>query len=274
MRCHALLLVGSLLLAGCFADPDRADEAAADDDDGGSTAASGVTTPGASSTTSSTSQGESTSDDPAASADASSGQSTATIGGTSSTSDDDSETTTEVEPNVLAELYDVSCEMVWESASAFDELMPAACDRGPQQENIDGGARLLPMFLSPDLGEQSNVLIIEPFPDTDGFTQGSLLLGPAIMNANAPQLRAEVEAVNLMGSGVGVDLTLQVRLFKPDSPPMTLVDEFLLEGDRLSIDVPLENLGPGDELSFVLLGSRYSAEEGIALYQAEIVDLG
>lgn len=189
-------------------------------------------------------------------------------------SEESSSTTSGTEPEALAELYDVTCDMLWESASASIGLGPSTCDRGPLEQNVNGGARLLPSFLSSEIGREANVVVVEPFPDLQGFTQGSLLLTDDVLGASAPRLRATLEGVNLMGTGVGVDLTFQILLYAANGASETLVDELLSEGDVVGIDVELSDLGPGSELVFVVFADAYAAEEGVALYGAEIVEGG
>ena len=261
----------SLFLGACFAEPQRVDESEPEDDDttGGTTSAASASSTTASSAATSTS---SAATGPASSAaEADSGGSDSTDSSTTF-GEESGATTLGKEPDALARLYEASCDILWESASQSVGLGPAACDRGPLEQNVTGGARLLPMFMSPELGHENDVVVVEPYPDSQGFTQGSLLLTDAVLGASAPTFRATLEGVNLMGTGVGVDLAFQILLFRGNGAGETLVDELITEGDVIDVEVELPDVVPGSELVFIVLADIYAAEEGVALYGAEIVE--
>lgn len=260
-----LILATALCSTACFAEPPSSSSS-------GDGSTSGSTTNGSAGDTE-----EDDDDDDAASSgggsSSSGGFGTATFGSSSSTGEG-FEDTDDPEPEVVFDLYEDCTLGVWETFDV-DALVETTCENNPADAHAQGGGWRYEMFDSPAFGMVEKALVIRPQPGTGGLTGAAFNSGRLGFAMPGARLKLRYEFVNTQSPvGDAGTMTFQIRRLPPDSMPgggATLFEELMLEGASGVVDVSIDIAGPLDELVFIVLGDTPVTDQGVALYEPEIV---
>ena len=260
------LLATPLFLGGCFSDPPSS-----------SSASDGSTTddvPGSTSSTSASSTGVGSTTDDATSASDSTGEDSTTEGAGDETEADTTSTT------MGATEFDLFMDCNVGSWRAEDEgsTVEVHCDNTPRDENTSGGVWQFPMLDTTAFGDAMNALVLRPYPSDNGALHGVFHAGRAGF-ADGGHLQFDWEVVNTILEDE-VSRT-QFRVFiQPGAEganPILVIEEAgpagsgLLVGASGTVDIPLELMGPGDDLVFSVTSTAHVSGRGFALLDARIV---
>ncbi len=260
------VLTWALCTTACFTEPPSSTSSS-----GGSTsAASTGTTTGEDDDDGETSASESSEEG----STTTSGFGTASLGSSSSTGVDTLDTD-EPAPEVLLDLYEDCDAGTWQTFARA--LVATSCDFTPRDEHQLGGGWRFETYDSPQFGPVEKALIIRPHPGTGGLTDASFNSGRLRFDVPGSRLRLRYEFVNTTSPGTGLGImSFQIRRIPPGSGKAgnngtTLVEELAANGGFGVVDIPLDIMGPLDDLVFIVIGKESVAGQGIALYEPEIV---
>lgn len=269
----------SLLLAtplGCFSEPPEGSN------ESGSSSSSGAATAEASGeATVDTATSEASSSGPSETESGTRETSTSTTGprGSSSSTSAGPSETTDTSDGALLDIYDDCILGDWQSSDGVQDPAPVTCVNGPKATNNVGGAWRYPMYLSPEFGMQTNVLVLRPFPNSDGSVSVSFNAGKDGFDESA-RLVFDYEFVNTDGNDEISAMGFQAFLAAGDGSQVDFVQDFGPDGVGFpvghhgTVDVDTGVMGGGDELVFFMLSNVYIEGQGVALYNARIVTEG
>jgi len=267
MRCRLSLSLLLVAPTGCFSEPPGTSSSSGDS---GSTSAPGTTERGDTSGTSGTSETE---DDTSATTSAGTTSVGATTDVTTGSTTTGFSETEGVEVEVLFDFYARSCDGTWETMP----IGPGAqspCALTPVQANTQGGVWKYPQFSTPQFRDESEVLILRPFPEDGGSVLGSFSAA-GLPTGEGATLALGWEFVNTAGPENASLMTFQLRVGRPAGSGATLVNttaEALGESGTVNMQMSDLVMGPMDTLEFSVMSETYVEGQGVALYSAVIYE--
>lgn len=266
MRCRLGL---SLLLAAplaCFSEPPGSPSASS-----GSTSAAGTEQGGDSSGSSETSESEGNTSDGTTTGVTSVGVTTDFTTGATTTGFAETEG---VKVEVLFDFYASSCQGMW-NTPAFEIPEPVPCDLTPGLANVEGGVWRYPTFDTPQFPDESQVLILRPFPEDGEAIEGRFSANDLPFGEGAT-LALGWEFVNTAGPEADSRMSFQLLVLRPDGTRgpaiVSAINRGIGESDTVNIPMSDLVMGPMDELYFFVLSDTYVGGQGVALYSAVIYD--